>query len=550
MRKYNCPYCNERFYKEDLSKHIEKKHDELIPDNYTAYHLTYDIVNNKQGHGNCTECGSPTKWNEKRQKYERLCGNPKCYARVKETYQKRMLKVYNKIHLLDDPVHQEKMLAARKISGKYKWSDGKEFTYTGQYEKKLMEFLDKTMEFKSNEVLAPGPILEYEFQGKKLHWITDFLLLPYNLIIEVKDGGDNPNKRNMPITRSKTLAKEKMITSMGKYSYLRLTNNDFLQLFQILAELKEKSLDDNEDPIYRIHEDTEVLDEGFLDSIFKDLKIKKIEKTTIEDRKKIVDKVNKIAKDILDKINKKAGKKFITFYGFKNIDKQEITNFINGEQSSLWIGSWDIWKYTKEARTCDISVHNKFYDLLYDITREFSKVYPDKRFFLTSAGGDWDDGPISLVDVTLAINDKDERDSIIDYIDLVLSNYENQLLVNEEYSTYLEEVSEWESILSLAKNEFNNMDKWDNIFTIDLNKRLIDHPHQNIECYTICTIKPKDSLINKEYQDKFRRNINKFWMENIMAPGSSSKRSGWNFTSFYEDDDKPTDGWNLVVYKK
>lgn len=266
MKKFNCPYCNERYYKQDLPGHIDKKHDDMIPENYTAYRLTYDIVNNKQGHGNCTECGKPTKWNEKRQKYERLCGNPKCYARVKETYQKRMLKVYNKVHLLDDPEHQEKMLAHRKISGTYKWSDGKEFTYTGQYEKKLMEFLDKTMEFKSNEILAPGPILEYEFEGQKKHWITDFLIIPHNLIIEVKDGGDNPNKRNMPITRNKTLAKERMITNMGKYNYLRLTNNDFLQLFQMMVELKEKSLEEDDSPLYRIHES--VLNESLLNLTF------------------------------------------------------------------------------------------------------------------------------------------------------------------------------------------------------------------------------------------------------------------------------------------
>ena len=257
MRKFNCCYCNERFYAKELPKHIDKKHDDLLPDDYTAYRMAYDIINHKDGHGNCTICKKPTKWNEKRQKYERLCGNPKCAQEVRETYKKRMLRVYNKIHLLDDPNHQEKMLAHRKISGTYKWSDGKEFTYTGQYEKKLMEFLDHTMEYKSNEVLAPGPILEYEYNGKKLHWITDFLLIPNNLIIEVKDGGDNPNKRSMPVTREKTLAKEKMITNMGKYHYLRLTNNDFLQLFQMLAELKANSIEDDNTPLYRIHESVE-----------------------------------------------------------------------------------------------------------------------------------------------------------------------------------------------------------------------------------------------------------------------------------------------------
>lgn len=264
MKKYNCPYCTERYDRYNLYKHIDKKHDDMLPDDYTAYRMAYDVINDKKGHGVCTICGKPTTWNEKTQKYNRLCGSPKCAKKVKEIYQSRMMRVYNKTHLLDDPKHQEKMLAHRRISGKYKWSDGKIFTYTGQYEKHLMEFLDKIMEFKSDEVIAPGPILEYKFNGKVHHWITDFLLLPYNLIIEVKDGGNNPNNRNMPIYRSKQLAKEQMITNLGKYNYLRLTNNNFSQLMCIMAELKKNIVDDNADtPLYRIHEDYIIEDKEY-----------------------------------------------------------------------------------------------------------------------------------------------------------------------------------------------------------------------------------------------------------------------------------------------
>ena len=260
MKTFNCPFCKEKMRRELLVKHIEKKHDEEIPEGFTAYRLVYDIVNNHPDHkGTCTVCGKPTKWNEKRQKYERLCRDPKCYAAVKKTYQKRILKVYNKTSLMDDPNHLEKMLAGRKISGKYKWSDGKVFTYTGSYEKNFMEFLDKVLEFKSNEILAPGPVLKYDYNGSEHMWITDFLILPYNLIVEIKDGGEgnekNPNKRYMPDTRKRTAAKEKMITNLGKYSYIRLTNNEFNQFLSILAELKMNVNDQDEKPLYRIHED-------------------------------------------------------------------------------------------------------------------------------------------------------------------------------------------------------------------------------------------------------------------------------------------------------
>lgn len=255
MKTYNCPYCNVKLIREKLVKHIEKEHDHEIPVNYTVYRLVYDIVNNKQGHGNCTVCGAKTKWNEKRQKYERLCDNPKCYEEVRKTYESRMMRVYNKTTLLDDPNFQNQMLSHRRISGKYRWSDGTEFEYVGSYEKNFLEFLDKTLEYKSNEIVSPGPILEYDFNGTKKHWITDFLLIPYNLIVEVKEGGEHWNtNKAMATTRAKTFAKEKMITNLGVYNYIRLTQNDFGQLLSILAELKMQVNDGIKGPIYRIHE--------------------------------------------------------------------------------------------------------------------------------------------------------------------------------------------------------------------------------------------------------------------------------------------------------
>ena len=256
MKTYACPFCNTKLHRDELVKHIEKYHDDEVPHNMTPYHLVYDIVNGRKGHGICTVCGKDTPWNEDRQKYARLCGDPKCYEEVKKTYQKRMLKVYNKIYLTDDPKHQEKMLAGRRISNQYKWSDGKIFTYTGSYEKQLLEFLDKVMNYKSDEIITPGPVLEYKYKGQTHHWITDCIILPYNLIIEVKDGGDNPNNRFMPEYRAKQVAKEKMITNLGKYHYLRLTNNNFGQLLSIIAELKMQVVDDNTDnKLYRINED-------------------------------------------------------------------------------------------------------------------------------------------------------------------------------------------------------------------------------------------------------------------------------------------------------
>lgn len=260
MKTYTCPFCSQRFNRKKLESHIEKHHDTELPEDYTAYRMVYDIVNNKPGYGICVCCGkNRTSWNEKTQKYHRVCKNPDCIKKVRETYKKRMLRVYNKVHLLDDPERQKMMLSHRRISGTYTWSDGTKFTYTGSYEKNFLEFLDKVMNFDSNDIIMPGPTLEYQYKGQTLHWITDCLIHSLGLICEIKDGGSNPNKRVMPDYRAKQVAKEKMITNMGTYSYIRLTNNDFGQLMTALAELKMKVVEDDQGPLYRIHEATSVM---------------------------------------------------------------------------------------------------------------------------------------------------------------------------------------------------------------------------------------------------------------------------------------------------
>ena len=58
----------------------------------------------------------------------------------------------------------------------------------------------------------------------------------------------------MPEYRAKQISKEKMITNMGTYSYLRLTDNNFGQLLSMLAELKKQVVDEHDDvPLYRIN---------------------------------------------------------------------------------------------------------------------------------------------------------------------------------------------------------------------------------------------------------------------------------------------------------
>lgn len=252
-RKYKCPYCEERKTKVDLVHHIDRKHEEMIPENYTASRVVFNMINKKEC-GHCVNCGKETKWNENTWKYNRYCSE-KCLQDYSKMMKERMKKVYGKEHLLNDPNVQEKMLKNRSISGTYKFKDGGKRDYCGSYEKKLLEFFDNVLHVESHEIETPGPVIAYEYNGKQLFWITDLYYSPANLVFDVKDGGDNPNNREMKDYREKQIAKEKAIRKLNKYNYIRLTNNNFEQLLLILAEIKQSMLSyDNPENIIRINE--------------------------------------------------------------------------------------------------------------------------------------------------------------------------------------------------------------------------------------------------------------------------------------------------------
>lgn len=243
-KKYKCPYCEKRLEKEMLINHIENKHEDMIPENFTSRQVVFNYINKKTC-GKCIVCGKETDWNDTSGKYNRLCNNPKCKQKLRDNFKKNMINAGKDLDQLKNPEFQKKMLAGRRISGKYKFKDGGVLDYVGTYEKKALEFFDIVLNVESKDIISPGPTIEYIFDGEKHFWITDFYYIPANLAIDVKDGGDNPNTRPMKSYRDKQDAKETAITKLGKYNYLRLTNNNFSQIMEVLADLKMDALDGN-----------------------------------------------------------------------------------------------------------------------------------------------------------------------------------------------------------------------------------------------------------------------------------------------------------------
>lgn len=261
-RRIACPLCRRKDFKDKLIRHIEKDHEDIIGE-ISAEQFLYDKTH--PGSGKCIVCGNKTDWNEKTGKYHRVCSNPRCKEELRAKFKKNMIRVHGKVSLLDDAAHQAKMLAHRSISGTYVYSDGTKFTYTGSYEHKAIEFMDKVLHCNSKDIIMPGPVIDYTDQyGNSRQWITDIYYVPYNLIIEVKDGGDNPNNRQMDEYRAKQVSKEAELIKLGEYNYLRLTDNKFVQLMEVLALLKDQEINEpnTTNKVIRINESA-VYDDRF-----------------------------------------------------------------------------------------------------------------------------------------------------------------------------------------------------------------------------------------------------------------------------------------------
>lgn len=254
---FDCPFCNERHLtRENLVNHIADNHEDELPEEFTPLRYTFNYVNRKpiEYHGVCTECKRETPWDEKVGRYKRQCGRKECHESYLKKFENNMLRTMKVKRISQTVEGQEKMLANRKISGVYKFKNGKEKGYTGKYELHCLEFLDKIMNIDPDDLMSPGPILYYPYQGSEHPYIPDFYYQPYNLLIEVKDGGNNPNKKSMPDTRARQIAKEKFVIKNTNYNYIRLTGDDLSQLLSIFADLKMKMVENSGERVIHVNE--------------------------------------------------------------------------------------------------------------------------------------------------------------------------------------------------------------------------------------------------------------------------------------------------------
>lgn len=254
-RRIYCKFCDYFCYTpEDYVSHLEKHHDEMIPEDMTPWQFSYYLRTGKSK-GSCIMCKKDTEWNEKTHKYNRFCKNPKCKEKYRDIFKDRMIGKYGKTHLLNDPEQQKKMLANRKISGEYTWRDHiTKTTYTGSYEKNFLMFLDEIMNFDPSDIMAPSPhTYFYEYEGEKHFYIPDFFIPSLDLEIEIKDGGDNANMH--PKIQAVDKVKEKLkddVMLKNHFNYIKVTNQNHEKFFEYLNKAKEQFYDKIERPIYML----------------------------------------------------------------------------------------------------------------------------------------------------------------------------------------------------------------------------------------------------------------------------------------------------------
>lgn len=136
------------------------------------------------------------------------------------------MKKAGKEDIMKDMAHQKEMLAARKISGTYIYSDGTKFTYTGSYEKKFIAYLDAFLSYPSSSIMMPAPqiftYIDPETKEEKAH-IPDCYLQDINCIVNIKSS-ENMHYRLRDIERE--MAQDKAIKA-SSFNYIKIYDNHF-----------------------------------------------------------------------------------------------------------------------------------------------------------------------------------------------------------------------------------------------------------------------------------------------------------------------------------
>ena len=290
VKVYKCPHCGVKYKSlQTWGNHVSGTHPELIPSGWSYARYFYYIQTGKS-HGACVVCKKDTVWNEATKKYERFCSDPACKEKYREMFKSRMMSKYGKVHLLNDPEQQRKMLAGRKISGLYTFENGTQVGYVGSYEQHFLKMLDRFLKFDPNDLMMPSPhTYEYDYKNPndpgnegKHFFIPDAYIPSLNLEIEIKQN-TNMHPKLLKIDKVKELQKDEMMKTLTNINYIKIVEKEYSEFFQLINDLG-NSLNDT--PIPTVESSIAVESMRYTDSYkLTDFKITKLDKMMVESYK-------------------------------------------------------------------------------------------------------------------------------------------------------------------------------------------------------------------------------------------------------------------------
>lgn len=247
VKYYKCPTCSKKFKTlTGWGDHMELLHPEDIPEGYSIPRYFYYTVTGKT-HGVCRTCKKDTDWNDESWKYNQYCNDPACKQAYVKIAKQRMINQYGKVHLLNSPEMQRKMLRGRKITGTHTMSDGGKIGYTGSYERKFVEMLDAMFEWPSADLMSPSPHTYYyeysnendpDVQHAEKFYIPDFFIPSLNLEVEIEQTTSGNQKMHAVYTVKKE--QKKAIMEKNRHvNYVTVSDNDFTPFFDFLMKAKE-----------------------------------------------------------------------------------------------------------------------------------------------------------------------------------------------------------------------------------------------------------------------------------------------------------------------
>jgi hypothetical protein len=258
LKTIKCPYCDDRYAipkktdgkeeaKEELYGHMEDEHEDQLDDIspaqvYFNYRNNYNL--NKK-HGECIIDKKPTDFNEKSERYNRLCSE-RCKKIYRERFKQRMMKKYGKEHLLNDPEWQRKLLANRKISGTYKFKDNEgnkhEFDYTGSYEEDFIITMLELFKWDPDDIIMPAPMI-FKYispEDNEEHFYIPDAYIPSlgGLVVEIK-ASHNTSKGYRERDKHIEKAKDKVVKE-SNYNYLKIMNKQYGEFLKYVKEFTTK----------------------------------------------------------------------------------------------------------------------------------------------------------------------------------------------------------------------------------------------------------------------------------------------------------------------